>query len=190
MVKKVYLIHGWGGSPKEPLHKWIGNKCKEKGLEFTSPEMPNPEEPKIEAWIGKIKEIAKEVDEEVIFIGHSVGCQAVLRYIETLNEKIMGKIILIAPWMKLDEKTIEEEGEEVKEIARPWMETPINFDNIKKSVGDIICFFSDNDPYVPISGELFFKDKLEAKTILLKNRGHFDSSSGVKNLPEILEFLK
>lgn len=188
-MKKVYLIHGWDGSPNEPMHRWIAGKCRESGIEFIAPEMPNAEEPKIEEWIGKMKEIVDDLDDESIFIGHSVGCQAVLRYLELIDKKVL-KIILIAPWMRLDEKTIEEEGEEVKEIARPWMETPIDFERVKKNCGEIICIFSDNDPYVPLSEENFFKEKLNAKTIVLHNRGYFDPSSAVKDLPEILEFLK
>lgn len=187
---KVYLIHGWGGSPGEPIHKWICEKLIERGFEFIAPEMPNPEEPEINDWINKIKEVAKEVNEETIFIGHSIGCQAVLRFVETLNDEILGKVILIAPWMKLDEQTVEEEGEEVKEIAKPWMETPIDFDKIKKHCKNFVCIFSDNDPYVSLSEENFFKKKLNAKTLILNNRGHFDPSFGIKSLSELLEFIK
>ncbi len=189
MKKKIYLIYGWGGSPEEPMHKWIGEKAKEKDFDFIAPQMPNPEEPKISVGLNKIKEIVDNLDEQTIFIGHSVGCQAVLRYLETLENKKIGKIILIAPWMKLNEQTIEEEGEGVKEIAKPWMETPIDFEKVKKICSKVICIFSNNDPYVPLSEENFFKEKLNAKTIILKNRGHFDSSSGIKSFPEILEFL-
>jgi len=189
MAKKAYLIHGWEGNPEEPMYKWIGEKLIEQGFEFIAPMMPNSEEPEINAWINKIKEIVKDLNEETIFIGHSIGCQAVLRYLETLKDEKVGKIILIAPWMKLDEQTIEEEGEEVKEIARPWMKIPIDFNKVKERCKEIICIFSDDDPYVPLSEEDFFKEKLNAKTIILEKRKHFDPGSGIKDLPEILEFI-
>lgn len=190
MKKNIYLIHGWDGSPGEAMHKWIKSEAEKKNYSVFVPKMPNPEKPEIKSWINKIKEISKNFDEEDIFIGHSVGCQAVLRFLETLNNKKVKKIILIAPWMKLDKKTIEEEGEEVKEIAKPWMVTPIDWKKLKSICKNFICIFSDNDPYVPISQANFFKNKLSAKTIILNKRGHFDTSSGVKNLPELLKFLK
>ena len=187
---KVYLVHGWDGNPEEPMFKWIGDRFIEKGFEFIASKMPNPEEPKINDWLNKLKEVVNEIDGDTIFIGHSVGCQAILRYIETLDNIKIGKLFLIAPWMKLDQTTIEEEGEEVIEIARPWMEIPINFEKVRKACGEIICFFSDNDVYVPLSEEEFFKENLNAKTMVLSKRGHFDPHSGIKDLPEILEFIK
>lgn len=192
-MKKLYLIHGWDGSPEEPMHKWIAEKTRERGYEVFNPLMPNPEEPKISDWLNKISEITnngESIDEETIFIGHSVGCQAVLRYFEILENKKAGKTILIALWMKLDEQTIKEEGEDVVEVAKPWMETPIDFEKVKKACAEFICIFSDNDPYVPLSEKDFLKEKLNAKTLVLNNRWHFDPDSGIDKLPEILEFLE
>lgn len=189
-MKRAYIIHGWDGSPEEPLHKWIKKKLEEKKFRVIAPKMPNPAEPKIKLWVNKIKKIADNLSEEDIFVGHSVGCQAILRYLETLKDKKIAKIILIAPWMHLDEQTIEEEGEEVREIAKPWMEIPIDWEKVNSCCNEIIAIFSDNDPYVPLSDIDLFKEKLNAKTLLLNKRGHFDPSSGIKDLPEIMEFLK
>lgn len=190
-MKKVFLIHGWAGSPNEPLHKWIKEKLEEKVYQVTIPEMPNSETPTIESWLGKLTEIAKDINEETIFIGHSIGCQAILRFLEKLPENVkIGKCILIAPWMHLDEKTIEEEGEEAVKIAKPWIETPIDFEKVKTHCDKFTCIFSDNDQYVPLSDMGIFKQKLGAETILLNNKGHFDQHSGTKDLPEILEIIK
>jgi len=189
-MKTAYIIHGWDGSPEEPMHKWIKNQLEKRKYKVIAPKMPNPEKPKIKPWLNKIAEISSNVGNEDIFIGHSVGCQAVLRYISTLKNKKISKIILIAPWMHLDEKTIEEEGEEVKEMAKPWMETPINWVNIKKNCNEIIAIFSDNDPYVPLSNADLFKKKLNSKILILHKKGHFDPSSGIKELPEILRYIK
>src|SRR3989338_4384154 len=102
MHKKVYIIHGWDGSPNEPMLQWLKVSLEEKGYEIFVPEMPEPAVPKIESWVGKLKEIMSPNNNTVI-VGHSIGCQAVLRYLETLDEstKITG-LVLIAPWMELD----------------------------------------------------------------------------------------
>lgn len=189
-MKRVYLIHGGDGSPEEPMHKWIKKELEKKSYSVVVPRMPNPEKPEIKLWVNKIKEISNGFDKEDIFIAHSVGCQAVLRFLETLINKKVKKVILIAPWMELYKQIIEEEGEEIKEIVKPWMESPINWKKIKLTCKDFVCIFSDNDPYVPISKSKLFKNKLSAKIIILNKRGHFDSGSGVKNLPEILRILK
>ena len=189
-MKKAYIIHGWDGSPEEPMHQWIKKRLEERNFEVIIPKMPNPAKPKISSWINKIRKVVNNLGENDILIGHSVGCQAVLRYIETLKDKKIAKAILIAPWMKLDKKTIEEEGEGVKEIAKPWEETPINWKVINNNCKEFIAIFSDNDPYVPLSNIELFKEKLNSKVLTLNKRGHFDPSSGIKVLPEILEFIK
>jgi len=188
-MKKIYLIHGWGGSDSsEGWFGWLKEESKKLGIKVISFNMPNTDEPKIEEWIGFLKENAKDLDEETYFVGHSVGCQAILRYLETLDSgiKISG-VVFVAPWMELDKNTIEEEGEEVVEIATPWMETPIDFDKIKEHTNNFLCILSDNDPYVPLNNKEFFEEKLNAKSVIKHNEEHFNET---KKIPEILEFVR
>jgi hypothetical protein len=186
----MYIIHGWDGSPDEPMLMWLKNELEKNNFSVIVPKMPNPEEPEIDPWVNKISEIVNP-KEEVYFIGHSIGCQAVLRYIQTIDFSVKG-VVLIAPWMNLDENTIEEEGEEVKEMAKPWMETPINWEKVKsRIVNQAVCIFSDNDPYVPLSEIDLFKEKLNAKTIIENDKGHFTSSDNItKNQTVVSEILK
>jgi len=189
-MKKVFIIHGWGGSPDEPLHKWLKNSLEKAGYTVIVPLMPSSEIPRINSWVNKLKEVASNIDEETVFTAHSIGCQAVLRYLETLegNIKIKG-ILLIAPWMELDMQTILEEGEEVVEIARPWIETPIDFEKVKMHVKNIKAIFSDNDPYVPVSQKDLFARELNAEILIEHKKGHFDEESWDGKLPSALESL-
>ncbi len=188
IMKKVYLIHGWGGSDSsEGWFGWLKQNLKKKGYEVIGFNMPNTDIPVIEEWIGFLKENVKDIDENTYFIGHSIGCQAALRFIETFNENIkIAGCILVAPWMELDKNTIEEEGEEVIEIAKPWMEIPIDFEKIKKHCNRFLAIFSDDDPYVPLNEVDKFKEKLNAQTIVKNNQEHFNQ---VESIPEILEFV-
>jgi len=126
-MQRVFIIHGWDGSPEEPMHKWLRKELEEKRFKVIVPEMPNSEEPEIKTWTDKLKEIVINPDKNTYFIGHSIGCQAILRYLENLDAKIkIGGAIFIAPWISLNTKIIEEEdGKESVEIAKPWLETPI-----------------------------------------------------------------
>ena len=90
----------------------------------------------------------------------------------------------------MDEKTIEEEGEEVKEIAKPWVETPINWKKVKKHSDKFVCIFSDNDYYVPLSNQKIFKKELNAEIIIQHEKGHFTEEDKVKELPIILELCQ
>ena len=177
---KVVIVHGWDGSPEDCWFPWLKEQLE---MEVIAPAMPNPEEPKIGEWIGKLKEL--ELGEDTIFVGHSIGCQAILRYLET-GRKAKGAVF-VGPWMTLDEQTIKEEGEEVVELARPWLETPINWDKVRVSAEKFVCIFSDNDYYVPLKNKKIFEDGLNAEIIVEHGKGHFDEKDGVKELPSVLE---
>ncbi|MDP2598322.1 MAG: alpha/beta hydrolase [Candidatus Liptonbacteria bacterium] len=186
---QVYIIHGWEGSPKEPMLRWLKSSLEKKSYGVAVPAMPNPGVPKIKAWVGKLAKTVSP-DRNTILVGHSIGCQAILRYLQALppGKKIRG-VVLIAPWMKLAEETMEEEGEEVMDIARPWLETPIDFKKIKKRAGRIVAIFSDNDYYVPLDQKAFFKKRLGAKVIMERNKGHFAVRDGTKKLPSALRAI-
>lgn len=188
-MKKVYIIHGWDGSPDEPLFQWLDKELTTKDFLVERLAMPNPETPVIESWIRKLQESINP-DSETILVGHSVGCQAAIRYLETLpiETKIKG-LVLLAPWMKLDQTTIEEEGEEGVEIARPWMETPIDFDKVKKIANNVIAIFSDNDDFVELSQKDFFEEKLSAQTIVEHEKGHFSPAENISELPSALKSI-
>jgi len=191
-MKKLYLIHGWDGSPENAWFPLLKKEAETKGFEVIIPTMPNPDEPRIKSWVSKINEIVKELNENTYFISHSIGGQAVMRYLQTLpKDTKIGGVILVSPWIKLDEKTLEEEGEEVLEIAKPWMETSINWKKIKEFTDKYVCIFSDNDPYISLKDTSnIFKEKLKAKIIIESGKGHFDDASGIKKLPVVLKELE
>lgn len=189
-MKKLYVVHGWGGSYTEG-EGWFGYlKEKLPGMDFEVHgfDMPDTENPEIDAWVGLLEEKIKNLNEEVYFIGHSIGCQAILRFLEKLPENTkVGGAVFVAPWMHLDEKSIEEEEEGSIEVVKKWIETPIDFDKVKSHCDKFLAVFSSNDPYVPLSNKELFENNLGAKTIILENKEHFNQ---VSEIPEILEFLK
>ncbi len=64
-----------------------------------------------------------------------------------------------------------------------------NFNDVKNYCDDIICFYSDNDPYVKFEIEKNFADKLTKNQHIIKNGGHINSESGFKKFEEILKYL-
>ena len=64
----------------------VEKELENRNYNVVAPEMPNPEKPKIKPWMKKLNEVVNTSDNN-IFIGHSVGCQGVLRYLEQAPEK-------------------------------------------------------------------------------------------------------
>ncbi len=186
-MARAIVIHGWGGSPKNDWMPWIKKALKEKGYEVFVPEMPNTEHPKIIPWVKKLKETIGEVRSDDILIGHSIGCQTILRYLETLDTKQKVKsVILVAPWQFL----ILDENEEQTD-ANPWLNAPNDLGKVKDKAKKFVAIFSSNDPFVPLKeNEEYYKENLNPKIIIKKKMGHFTTSDGISELPFLMDLLK
>lgn len=187
-MKKVYLIHGWGGNPKGDWYAWLKKALTKKGFDAQVPAMPNTLKPTIKEWVNFLEKNIKNIDQNTYFVGHSIGCQAIMRFLETLpkNTKI-GGAIFVAGWFNLTDETWD--GDYTLEIATPWLETPINFDKVKQHTDNFVDIASDNDPYVPFTDKDLFKERLNAEVIVLHNKGHVSGEDGVNELPIVIDKL-
>lgn len=186
MDKRVLIIHRWGGSPKEPMLRWLKSKVEENGLEAVLPEMPDTENPVIEDWVKKLEEVVGSPDKDTILVGHSIGCQTILRYLEKLHPaKRVGGVVFIAPWFTLSNLESDEEWE----IIKPWLNTPIKDTDVIKHIPKMVAIFSDNDPFVPAENMELFRRRFNAKIISESQKGHFTEEDGVKSLPSALEAI-
>jgi len=179
-MKKIYLVHGWGGNnSSEGWFGWLKEEMKKRKAEVIGFNMPDTDNPEIEKWTSFLENNVK-IDNETYFIGHSIGCQTILRFLEKQNKKIAG-CVFVAGWFNL--KDLQEN--EI-EIAKPWLTRKINFDKVKKNCTNFLAIFSDDDPYVPVSDAELFKKNLNSKIIIKHNKEHFNN---VSKIPEILDFV-
>ena len=183
-MKRLFIIHGWGGYPEEGWFPWLKKAAEKLVWKVDILKMPNPNNPKIAGWVSFLKSNVKELNEETFFVGHSIGCQTILRYVEK-EQKKCGGIILVAGWIHL--KLLETKEEE--KIAKPWLETPIEYNKIISKTDNIVAIFSTSDPFVPLSDAKIFEKNLKAKIIIEKEKGHFSGSDDIKEMPSVLKEL-
>ncbi len=182
-MKKIYLVHCWDGTCEDGWYPWVSNELKKLDIKVIRFDMPNTEHPTIEEWVKTLDEKVDNLDKETYFIGHSIGCQTIMRYLEKSNDKI-GGILFVAPWLELLPYAIEDEDS--YKTAEPWINTSIDFDKIKKVTNNIRCIFSSDDYFVSTNQEQEFKDKLNAKTLMVENKGHISEEDDIFELKEIL----
>lgn len=169
MVKgRVFIVHGWGGKSDAGWMKWFNEEMTKKGFEVTAMKMPDPDYPKIDSWVKYLSKTVGNVDENTYFVGHSIGCQTIVRYLQTVKSNI-GGCIFVAGWFNLKSLDTEEE----KMVSTPWIETPIDFERVKKVINKSVALFSDNDPYVPMTDSKIFEKELGSKIIVEKGKGHY-----------------
>jgi predicted alpha/beta hydrolase family esterase len=189
-MSRIFLIHGWTGSPTNDFFPWAKENLQKAGYEVFVPELPDSAQPRIGPWVEKIKKTVGKSRTDDIFIGHSLGCMGVMQYLQTLPESTkIDKVILIAGFEKLKDAAFE--ALEDWDTFKFWKSVPINYEKIKKMTGSWVALFSDDDPYVSYEDNYkTFESKLGAKVILQHGMGHFAQESGVRSLPILLELIK
>lgn len=186
-MKRAFLIHGWSGTPEHGWFPWLKRELEARGFHVEAPEMPETDTPRIETWVPHLAAAVGVPDEETILIGHSMGCQTVLRYLAGLPKgQRVGAVYLVAGFI---ESLTEIDSEEELRVSKPWLETPIDFDRVKHVAGRIIAFFSDNDRFVPLENEVAMREKIGARTIIVPNMNHFAGDDGVTELPVLLDAI-
>lgn len=180
--KQVYLVHGWGGRPEGGWRPWLKRKLEDLGHEARALAMPETDSPQVEAWLRHLQAEIKDPNENTVLVGHSLGGKAVLQYLAALPVGMkVGQTILVASVL---EKVTGLTAEEMA-FGQPWF-APLDAAKVRRATADLAAFFSDNDELIPLESEILAREQLGARTIVLPGRGHFNESSGIFEVPEVL----
>lgn|SRR3989344_9348594 len=169
--KRVFIVHGWASSSEDCWLPWIKKELEKIGFIVIAPDMSDPKTPNISIWTSILSDLVMTPDEDTYFIGHSMGCFIILKYLESLTEKDrIGGVICVGGRLGKD----------------GW--PPLNTEKIKRFAPRVKAIFSDNDYYVPLSVEEAYRE-WGAKTLILNNSGHFSRKESITKLPEARDAL-
>ncbi len=131
------------------------------------------------------KHLKQDIDENTFLIGHSVGCQAVLRIIDSLPEGAKaGGVVLVAGWVSVP--AWEGRTDEQKAILNDWMNPPLDLQEVARHAKHFAAIFSDDDEFVPKENWRACEEQLHAKVIVKHNAGHFEAKDD-SQLPEVID---
>lgn len=194
MHRRLIIVHGWDGYPEEGWFPWLKEKCEALGFKVTVPAMPEANEPRIYNWVPKLAEVVGTADKYTYLVGHSIGCQTIARYLETLpaDVKIGGAVFVAGYFKKVTGLELEEgDVEVVKEIVSHWMDSPLDLQKVKSHLNKSMAIFSDDDPFVPPENQDEFKNIFGSEIFVQHHKGHFSGpTDGVKKLPVVLKSIK
>ncbi len=182
MSKRVFLVHGWGGNPENNWFPWLRKKLEAEGFVVHAVVFPEPDTPHIETWVPALTKAIGTVDAETYLVGHSIGCQAVARYLESLPEGLrVGGAVFVAGWFK--RLSNEDDSEEDIALGKEWLDAPMDFARVRTHLPKSVAIFSDDDSVVPLDNQDDFRDKLGSEIIIEHGKGHFSDDEGVTELP-------
>lgn len=187
-MNKIYIVHCWDGTKNDGWYPWLDSKLSNDENKVFRFNMPNTENPKIDEWVSELDKQVDMLDENTYFVGHSIGCQTIMRYLQSKDVCKIGGILFVAPWLNLLPEAVSDE--ESYNTAYPWLNTPIDFEKIKKLTTNINCIFSDDDYFVSLEQKDKFEKLLGAKIVVVSGKGHISQEDDVYELDDILNLSK
>jgi predicted alpha/beta hydrolase family esterase len=190
MRERAFIVHGYLGYPTEAWLPWLKAALEKRGYQVWLPAMPHPDRPAIPEWIDFIGQLVGKPDAKTVMIAHSIGCVAVLHYLETLGKcaESVGKTVLVASrfptGMSPEEADKKIAGDE---ILKPWLTARVDPKSARIAAGKCTVILSDNDPYVPIDeARASFQEDFGAEIIIEHGKGHFNEDDNITELPSAL----
>jgi len=161
---------------KSSLHLKLGKK-----YDVLLPLMPNSANARYKEWKIWFENVAKVLDDEVVLVGHSLGGIFLAKYLSenVFPKKIKAAILVAAPF---EDDKASEDKESLAEF-----ELPKSLKKFANQCDKIYLLYSQDDPMVPIFQLKKYKKALpKARTIIFKNRGHFNQ----EQFPEMVKIIK
>jgi len=179
MQKQVYIVHGFAAHPKKHWFSWLQSELEKDGASVKVLEMPNSSNPNLNEWFKTLRTQVKS-GANTYFVGHSLGCISILRYLESENEQI-GGVVLVSGFY---------ESLKILPQLDSFTKNVLNFEKLIQKVPKRVVITARNDEIVPTSLSVNLAAKLKATLIQTELGGHFMQEEGIKTMPCALMSLK
>ena len=183
-MENYFIIHGSFGTPYSNWIGWLFDFISSDGKEVYVPHFPiGVGKQNYENWSKLLKYYVDLglITENTIIIGHSIAPVFISKFLIENKIKIK-KLISVCGFNNY--LGINKDYDAVNESM--YLN---NIEEIRNYVKDIVCFYSDNDPYVKYEVEKDFANKIATEQILIPNAGHINSESGYDTFEEIVGYL-
>ena len=180
-MENYFIIHGSFSSPYSNWIGWLHSFIESDGKQVYVPDFPiGVGYQNYENWSKLLKNYLDLglINENTTIIGHSIAPVFISKFL-TENSVKVKKLIFVCGFNNY--LGINEEYDSVNES--------MYFDNladIKKYCDNIICYYSDNDPYVKYDVEKDFADKISGQQYCISGGGHLNAESNYIAFEELL----
>lgn len=188
-MKKVYIIHGFGGVPNGGWLPWLMLELGKRNIWACALPMPNSNDPIQTEWTAFMHSLIGEPDKNIFIIGHSLGGPAVLRYMESLEINIhLGGVVLVSSF--IEPLNIDEPDSDFRKIDN-FVVPEINLENIRNIPNKMIVLHGKKDTVVPFSHSEKIAQKMNCEIVLIPEGDHFSQKTEpiCYEFPEALEAL-
>ena len=182
-MKTAFIIHGTGSTPSSNWFKSVGELLQDRWYTVIIPAFPIGEEQNLENWKTKFEEYKKYVNNETIFIAHSIAPSFVCSILEEIDVQVEACYFVSGfiwdLWL-----------DEFKKPNETFSERQFDWDTIKKNSKRFYMCHADDDPYVPMKFAQDLADNLEVTIDIIPGWKHLNGPTGYIEFPYLLEQIK
>ncbi len=181
MRNNYILVHGSFGSPFSNWIPWLRSELEKDNLEVYTPDFPTGVGyQNYNNWSRLLKVYVESgiINENTIIYAHSIAPIFICKFLVENKIKVK-KLIFVCGFNNY--LGINEEYDSVNKSM--YFN---NLENIKKYCNEIICYYSDNDPYVKYEVEKEFADTISTEQHCIHNGGHLNAESNYVEFDELL----
>ena len=181
MKNNYLLVHGSFGSPFSNWIPWLRSELEKDNLEVYTPDFPTGVEyQNYDNWskLLKVYVDAGIINENTIIYAHSIAPIFICKFLVENKIKVK-RLVFVCGFNNY--LGINEEYDTVNKSM--YFD---NLEDVKKYCNDIICYYSDNDPYVKYDVEREFADTVSNEQYCIQKGGHLNAESNYIEFKELL----
>lgn len=179
--KHVIVVHGYTASPQNHWFPWLADSLASQGAKVTIPAMPHPHAPEPAAWADALKQAAPGVDQTTFFVGHSLGCVAILRHLLAQPAGIrVGGYVLVSGF---------DRALTTLPTLDAFTTAPLDYAELRRRAIHRASVISADDVIVDPQASRALAEALDTQTIEIAEAGHFLDREGFTQLPPVLDLL-
>ena len=180
-MASIFIFHGVYGHSGENWFPWLKTELEKKGHRVFVPDFPHPDHPTLDQWMQYMTRHDDDVDEQTIFVGHSLGAAFALRLIGHMHQSISTCFLVAPVWMKM--------GNEFDQLMLTFTSPSYDWKKTKEHCGCFSIFQSTNDPYIALEKTNELAKHLSAPVTVVRDAGHFNSSAGYTKFPQLRDAI-
>lgn len=164
----IYIVHGYTANSQANWYPDLKNHLEFKNVAVHVFDMPNPHAPVEKEWLDFLEVNITDFDSKSIFIGHSLGCVAILRFLQNKNTDNIESLFLVSGFV---------EDSPIPELSE-FVKRKIDYTKFIETIKNRVVISAEDDDIVPYSYSEELAKKLNAQFNLLITGKHFIERDG------------
>ncbi|MFF3327012.1 RBBP9/YdeN family alpha/beta hydrolase [Streptomyces sp. NPDC002889] len=182
--RSFLILHGWQNRrPTGHWQRWLADELTARGNRVTYPQLPEPDQPDLEVWLGRLHALLDAEQEapgrERVVVCHSLSVLLWLHAVARGGVRA-DRVLLVAP----PSAEVITQYEEVVGFGRP----AVTGAQVRTPAGGTRLVAGDDDPYCPGGAAQQYGLPLGLDTDVVPGGAHLDLDAGYGPWPSVLDW--